>query len=515
MRQRLLLGIAMAMMMTVLSACANKTVQKQPARPAAAAPAPKAAAAPSAVPAGQVSAEVYYPTGVAASSPLHVRKTAPSELQLGAQFNYTITVSNASNATLKNVVVTDQLGDGYKLASAQPPASSQDGNILIWDVGTLPSGEARTITVTGSATKVGRLVHCAMASYDLAACLAINVTNPQLELVKTTPAAVLKCEVIPVTLRVTNSGAGTAQNVRVTDTLPDGLITEDGKSSVTFDAGTLAQGQSREFTFNARATRTGSFANKAVATGANNLSAEASSNVKVTAPVLAVTKSGPAQRFAGRPIGYDLTVKNTGDGVARDTVLVDPLPAGATFISATEGGQLRGNQVVWELGDLAPGAQRGMQVNVTGTAIGEVRNVATARAFCAEAVSATAVTRIEGIPAILLEVVDIDDPVEVGSETVYEITVTNQGSKAGTNIVITVDLEEQMQFVDAGGATKHSMSGRTITFAPVASLAPKAQASWRVRIKALAEADVRLHVQMNSDQLGRDVRETEATNFYQ
>jgi len=492
-------------------AYAGTTVQQQAVQVAVSAP----AIAQAQTAAGQVCAEVHYPTGVAATSPLHVRKCAPGELQLGAPFDYTITISNSSSAALKNVIVTDQLGDGYKLAKAQPAATSQDGNVLTWVIGALPAGEARTITVTGSATKVGRLVNCAMATYDLAACLAINITNPQLALVKTTPDEVLKCDVIPVTLRVTNSGVGTAQNVQITDTLPAGLTTEEGKSSVTFNVGTLAQGQSRDFAFNARASRTGSFTNNAVATGANNLRAEASSSVKVTAPVLAVTKSAPDMRFIGRPIGYDITVKNTGDGVARNTVLVDPLPAGTRFLSASEGGQLRGNQTVWELGDLAPGAQRSMRVNVTGSAIGEVRNVATARAFCAEAASATAVTRVEGIPAILLEVIDIEDPVEVGAETVYEITVTNQGSKAGTNIVVTVDLEEQMQFVDAGGATKHSVAGRTITFAPVPSLAPKAKATWRLRIKALAEGDVRLTVQMNSDQLDRDVHETEATNFYQ
>jgi uncharacterized repeat protein (TIGR01451 family) len=314
---------------------------------------------------------------------------------------------------------------------------------------------------------------------------------------------------------VTNAGVGTAQNVQVTDTLPAGLTTEDGKSSVTFNAGTLAQGQSREFTFNARASRTGSFTNNAVATGSNNLRAEASSSVNVVAPVLAVTKTGPDMRYLGRPIGYDVTVRNTGDGVARNTVLVDPLPSGTQFLSAGDNGQLRGDRIVWELGDLAPGAERKVRVNVMGTAIGQIRNVATARAFCAEAASATAVTDVQGIPAILLEVIDIADPVEVGAETVYEITVTNQGSKPGTNITVTVNLEEQAQFVDAGGATTHSVNGRTITFAPVPSLAPKAKATWRLRVKAIAPGDIRLHVQMNSDQIDRDVIETEATNFYE
>ena len=44
--------------------------------------------------------------------------------------------------------------------------------------------------------------------------------------------------------------------------MPDGL-TSDGKSSLAFDAGNLAPGESKEFKFNAMASKTGEFVNKA------------------------------------------------------------------------------------------------------------------------------------------------------------------------------------------------------------------------------------------------------------
>ena len=40
-------------------------------------------------------------------------------------------------------------------------------------------------------------------------------------------------------------------------------------------------------------------------------------------------------------------------------------------------------------------------------------------------------------------------------------------------------------------------------------------AVWRVTVKAAAAGDVRFSVRMETDNLGREVIETEATNFYQ
>ena len=53
------------------------------------------------------------------------------------------------------------------------------------------------------------------------------------------------------------------------------------------------------------------------------------------------------------------------------------------------------------------------------------KNTAAAKGVCAEA-AASCETKVEGIPAILLEVIDLEDPIEVGAQTTYEIKVTNQ-----------------------------------------------------------------------------------------
>jgi len=114
-----------------------------------------------------------------------------------------------------------------------------------------------------------------------------------------------------------------------------------------------------------------------------------------------------------------------------------------------------------------------------------------------------------------MEVIDLEDPIEVGSRTTYLITVTNQGSAPDTNIRIVCALEDKIQYVSSGGATAGSIMGNTASFAPLHSLAPKARATWQVVVRGVRPGDVRFRVTMSSDQLTRPVEETEATHLYE
>ncbi|AQQ69828.1 hypothetical protein SMSP2_00162 [Limihaloglobus sulfuriphilus] len=64
---------------------------------------------------------------------------------------------------------------------------------------------------------------------------------------------------------------------------------------------------------------------------------------------------------------------------------------------------------------------------------------------CAEAVDASIATQVEGIAAVLLEVIDVEDPIDLGKETTYVITAANQGTSTDSHIKIFCELEDSMQ----------------------------------------------------------------------
>lgn len=218
--------------------------------------------------------------------------------------------------------------------------------------------------------------------------------------------------------------------------------------------------------------------------------------------------------YEGRPIKYAITVGNTGNAVAAGTVVTDTLPSGTKFVSASDGGQFAGGVITWNVGNLAPNAKKSLSAVVKAVGQGNQLNRTEAKATCAAAVADTATTLVKGIPAILLEVIDLDDPIEVGGQETYVITATNQGSAPDTNIVITCTLEDTQSYVSGSGATAPSASGKVVKFAPLRSLAPKAKAEWRLVVKALKANDVRFSVQLDSDETDRPVNETESTHQY-
>jgi uncharacterized repeat protein (TIGR01451 family) len=115
----------------------------------------------------------------------------------------------------------------------------------------------------------------------------------------------------------------------------------------------------------------------------------------------------------------------------------------------------------------------------------------------------------------LLEVIDTVDPVEVGSDTTFVVSATNQGSSPDTNLKVVATLPPSMQFVSGSGSTQVVAVGQTVTMSAVASLAPGAKAEWRIVVKAKSAQDARSRWEMTSDQFKVPVIETESSNLYE
>ena len=126
------------------------------------------------------------------------------------------------------------------------------------------------------------------------------------------------------------------------------------------------------------------------------------------------------------------------------------------------------------------------------------------------------VTRVEGLSALLMELVDLDDPVEVGAETAYEIRVTNTGSKTETNLQLICTVPDKMEFRRARGPAncQHYVEGKDVIFEPLPKLAPRADAIYRVNVRGIAPGDLRFCARIKADGLTVPVLKEESTKVY-
>jgi len=443
-------------------------------------------------------------------------KRMPGQAELNKPMSYSMKVTNLTPVMLSGIVVSEELPNNFLLTSATPTAK-QEGNSLIWEIDSLGPKATIEITVSGTPSKLEKLKYCTtVTTPPTTACSDIQVIHPRLKLTKRAPQGVLLCEAIPVTYVLENTGTGVAEGVKIVETLPDGLETSDGKNELVIEAGAVLAGQVMEFTAELKAIRRGEYVSKAIASSANGLQAESeAATILVDKPVLGIVVSGPEKQYVGRAVTYDITVTNESDAPAKDTVVENAIPDDVKSMKATAGAKLSGKKIIWSLGTLAPRASQTVQVSFSPTREGVLLNNASATADCADAVAASAQTALKAIPAVLMEVIDVTDPVEVGTRTTYVITVTNQGSASSTNIQIVCNLEDNVRYISSSGSSTGTIEDGLLTFAPLERLAPKAKATWRVIVTAMKEGDTRFKTTMNADELSRPVEETEATRVYE
>jgi uncharacterized repeat protein (TIGR01451 family) len=316
-------------------------------------------------------------------------------------------------------------------------------------------------------------------------------------------------------IKLTNAGTGAATGVVLSDVLPAGLSHAAG-GELEYEVGDLAPGESRELDLEVQAVKAGAAINQLTARGDGQLQVDRQTQVMVLAPALDVALDGPRRRYLDRQATYTVSVTNPGTASAHEVELVTYLPPGLDFVEANNSGTFdpRTRTVRWLLEEL-PANERGT-VTLTTLPIEEgqqpLKIASTARQGLAVEKEETLL--VEGLAGILYEVVDVADPIEVGGETEYEIRVVNQGSKAAANVQIVAILPNEMKAVAAEGPTRYELGAGQVRFQGLARLAPKAEASYRIRVQGLAPGDTRLRVQLTTDENRTPITKEESTRIY-
>jgi uncharacterized repeat protein (TIGR01451 family) len=502
-----------ALLLPAFTSCESAQKEQAPA-PVVVKHEPAAKAEPKSSTSGAVS--MAFPTGDAATSAVLLEKLVPSTVTLGQNYSYEIRVKNLTGMTLENVVVSEQMSPNFKVAT-QSPQPNMIGMVANYSFKNIPPHGSETIKISGAPNAKDAISCCASVTYNQMLCAKTTVIQPALKIAAAAPTEVLICDDIPVEYTVTNPGDGNTGDVKVTATLPSGLVSKAGGNQVSLDAGTLKPGEARKVTVMAKASKTGSYSNTAKAVAANNLSADSNTvTTIVRQPLLKVACDAPAERFIGKKAVYEFNVTNSSDVQSQNTVIETTVPAGLQVGEISDNGKQVGGVIRWDLGTLAAGASKKLSLAYNSKNAGKFNTTTSAKALCAEVVSCPSQTEWKGIPAILLEVVDSPDPVQVGDTTTYTILVTNQGSAAGTNIKVAAILPASESYVSSTGATAGVADGNSIKFAPVSVLPVGGRVEFKVVAKGVSAADARFKVTMSSDQMtGDPVQETEATTVYQ
>ena len=477
---------------------------------AASAPATKPAPKPAAAPAATASSSTSSAKTTCSETTgglIRLAKTMPAEASLGAEFVSELTITAQGCAA--NVVVRDTLPSGASYVRSEP-AATVEGNQLVWNIGNMDAGQTIKGKVVLKADKEGTLVNCATVSADPRVCAQTLVGKPVIAIDKTGPETAVLGQDVTYNIVVKNTGTAAAKNVVVTDAVPTGMSHASGKGELSFDVGDLAPGQSKPLAVTFKANQRGKVCNTATANSSNAGKVSDDACTTVLVPGLKVEKTSTTkEQILGRNADYEIVVSNTGDTTLQNVTVSDLAPVETSIVTAP-GATLAGNKATWTIASLAPGAKATQSVKLTSKTAGTHCNTVTASSGGLSD-SAKACTLWKGIAAVLLEVVDDPDPIQVGENTTYTIKVTNQGFADIHNAKIVATFGEQITPVSS---PQGSVSGKTVNFPGVAKIAAKQTVTYTITVKGASVGDSRNKVALTCDELKTPVDEQESTTVY-
>jgi len=307
---------------------------------------------------------------------------------------------------------------------------------------------------------------------------------------KNGPSTINRGADITYIVTVTNAGNTAASTVQMTDPLPPGItFTSLAQSGPVFTCSTPPVGSSGTVscsiaTLNAGATTTftivgsvpGSatggttFANTATVTTTSADSNSANNSQTSTATVnaladLSVTKTAPGSAAPGSDVSFSIQVMNNGPDAAATVSLIDPLPAGMTFVSDTQN-----SGPAFSCSDPSAGANGTITCTIASMPAGSIANftfvanippgtppgstfnntatISTATFDPNDENNASTGSTIVPAPSADLRV-QKNGPVSAlaNSDVAYAITVINAGPDAAASVALTDVLPGTMTFV--------------------------------------------------------------------
>jgi len=408
-----------------------------------------------------------------------------------------------------DAVVTTHLPEGVTFVRSQPEAKVE-GRKVSWFIGPMKKGQCIPAKVWVKCDCEGEQCACFCATATPVRFCALLCAKPVLTCEKCGPAEACPGDQVNYTITVSNRGSCTAEDVVVTDNVPDGLEHSSCLRTLTFKLGCLEPCQVKKVNVCFTAVKRGKVCNTAVVTACNADTVNCQWCTCICCCGVDITKVGTKEQQIGKNADYQITVVNTGDLPLHEVVVTDNAPSSTSIVSAN-GATVNGNQATWKLKEMKPGEKTSFTLTLTTCVPGCFTNrvgVTTCEGCTA---CSEFTTHWKGRPALNVCMTDTDNPICVGEPTSYVVTVVNQGSEADSNVVVTLRFPKEVVPVAATGDSTGTISGQTVTFAPIASLGPRQTARFRVDSRAKESGDARVVVEVTSDSVKTPIVQQEST----
>lgn len=494
---------------------------------------------------GNTVATVTTPVDLAADLSV-VKTTNSTSVSSGDIVTYTVVVSNAGPSNAQNVTLADSIP-----SNILNPQFSTDGGLTFnnwvnpYTIGTLLANASSTIIINGTAatTPIGTVKNTATVSSSTSdpnpgnnsSSATINVLYADLispgNFIKSTNKAYAEVgDTITYTLNLTNTGNTTANNVVITDSIPNGTsyiagslqadvpVTGTPETTINITNG-ITPNQTVTLRFSVRIDQLpdpNPIPNKALVSynyigNPNNppRTVNGASNTvttDVTQSLVQTNKSAsPAAVNVGDEITYTVKIQNSGTTKLENVIFKDPLSSYVEFVQ----GSFTVNGDIYSLVDLNVGVNIGniepsqivninYKVKVKSAPPNNlIKNIATIDYQYRVDPNSPPIQKSQSTNEVLVPVIDINIRInksvdkefaDINDILTYTITVQNKSTVAVSNMVVSDQLDPEATYIEGSLKLNGSPVANTNPFNGVyiSSLQPNTTAIITFEAKATA-----------------------------
>jgi uncharacterized repeat protein (TIGR01451 family) len=397
---------------------------------------------------------------------------------VGDTVHFTITLTDAGPDTATGVTVRDLLPTGLNYVSATPTQGTYNPTTGIWTVGTVTTSSPQTLVIAAVVTNSEEEINTATISHsdqfdpDPANNTAKSAVTPQqadLELVKQVNDPTPNVgDTITYTVTLTDRGPDNATNVVVSDPLPAGLTfvsatPSEGSYNPTtgvWTVGAVTTAVPQTLLIQATVVSPNATTNTATITHSDQFDPNTGNNSSsaVETPQQADLELGKtvdnSTPNVGDTIHYTITLADAGPDAATNVTVLDSLPAGVTFESATPSeGTYDPTTAVWTVGTVDTTMAQTLVIAALVNDPGAIVNTATishSDQYDPDPANNTAKSAVTPQQADLELVKQVNDPTpNVGDTITYTLTLTDNGPDAATGVAVSDRLPAGLTFVSA------------------------------------------------------------------
>ncbi len=444
---------------------------------------------------------------------VQVALNGPADLPIGTPANYEVVVKNDDSIDLEGLMLRLDIPAGVKVQPLKPShgafevETTSDGmTLLTWGFERLPAGQTAMAPVQLIANSAKNFaVAMEWTLVPLSGSAAVAVRAPRLELALEGPSEVVFGQPNVYRLHVRNPGNAPATQVAV-------QLSAAPYGSSEAQIGAIPPGEEEvidvELTFNQQ----GGIDISANAKDDSGLTSKTAIAVIVRQAKIESQLVASDAVYHGTEAECRIRISNIGDADASNLRASVQLPSGANLIAAPSGAKLTGRELVWSIAKLAAASSEEfvLQMHLTGEGANLIEFACSGPGNLAT--SAQATTLVESITDLKLFVSDPVAPAPVGSEVLYELTLTNRGSKTATNVKVTAQFSEGIEPTRCEGHSARIVPGQTL-FDPIPRVGPGETMILKVFAKSAASGTHRFRVEVRSEDSEVRLVQEESTQY--